>query len=108
MLASTTVVWLLYILYYYLLLSLITQNYTILHLGRLLNIQAHGEMTIELDTVTVLTLSIPIFCCLNAVNNYELTEIYLRHRYVFFDLGEDLEHRSIEFRRHVPCSDIKL
>ena len=28
-------------------------------------------MTIELDTVTVLTLCIPIFCCLNAVNNYD-------------------------------------
>ena len=51
-----------------------------------------------------------IFCCLNAVNNYGSTEICFAslRRYVFFDLGKDLEHRSIEFRRHAPYSDIKL
>ena len=80
--------------------------------GSIYIIQAHhGEMPIKRNAYkAVLTLYIQIFCCLNAVNNYEMTEICFasQRRYVFFNLGKDLEHRSIELRRHVPCSDIKL
>ena len=75
--------------------------------GSIYIIQAHhGEMPIKRNAYkAVLTLYIQIFCCLNAVNTNLLC---VTAKVCVFRSRKELKNRSIEFRRHVPCSDIKL